>query len=190
MDSETARELRKQRARLSRTAAGANKSMPSGTSFPTGIAAGFLFFRTDFNFLCVYDGGNWITVHEYSVVITYSTDLTATYAATTNAVRRGMAKNSQQPFLTRGEIFTGLAAGTSNATNFWTVAVVAVDNATTVWSFDTKTDSAAANTLHTTTSLTQVAAAESTFRIDITKTLAPPNISFLGAVLFYRLILT
>lgn len=169
---------------------GGGGAIPQGTSFPATPSTGLLFFRTDFNWIMVYDGTEWITAHEIPVVVTYSTDLTATYSATTSAVRRGLMRNSHQALLVRGEIFTGLAAGTSNGSNFWTVAVVAVDNGSTVWSFSTAADSASANTLHTTTSFSQPAAAESTLRIDLTKTSAPPNISILGATLFYRIILT
>lgn len=189
MDSETARTLRKLNTRQSRTAAGANKSTPSGTAFPTGIAAGFLFFRTDVNWLMVYDGTEWITAHELVAPITFSEDATTVYAATTNAIRRGILRNAHQVLLVRGEVSLRLAAGTSNATNFWTLDVVLVNLGTTVWTFDTKADSAAAVTLHATTTFTQPASATDIINLNLTKTLAPPNISILAASLFYRIIL-
>ena len=189
-DPDLMRKLKKLEVRIGRVEPKPPGGMPSGTAFPTSPPTGVLFFRTDINMLFVYDGSQWITAHEYVCVITYSTDLTATYAATTAAVRRGILRNSHIALLVRGEISTSLAAGTSDATNYWTVAVVAANLGTTLWTFDTKTDSAAATTLHTTTSFTQPASATDLIRIDLTKTAAPPNISIVAAALFYRIILT
>lgn len=185
------RQVRKLTTRMGRVETKAS-GIPVGTSFPSSAADDMIFYRTDLNWLCFYDAGNtqWLTTQEWPVVVTYSTDLTATYAATTNAVRRGQPRSSHAPFFTRAQVYTGLAAGTSNGANFWTVTLVAVDNATTVWSFTTAADPAAANTPHSTNAVTaQPAAAENLIRMDLTRTGAPPNLSILGAILFYRLVI-
>lgn len=165
---------------------------PSGTTFPTGIASGFLFFRTDYNFLCVYDGTRWLTVHEYTCEVGFSQDLTTTYSATANAIRRGgLRSDTFAPHFTRVQTSTTLGAGTSNSSNYWTVSFVTTTTVTTIWSFDTKTDTASASTSHATNTMTaQSNSTEFAMRLDIAKTGAPPTISPVVTTAWYRLVLT
>ena len=50
----------------------ANADMPvqpirNGNAFPGSPASNDLFYRSDLDFLCYYDGTRWLTAHEYSV---------------------------------------------------------------------------------------------------------------------------
>ena len=186
--SDAAEEIRAIWEELYRTR-GMSSGINSGATFPTGPTASMLFFRTDYNLLFVYDGAQWITTNEYSVVVGIDDNTATSFSATTSAARRGLLRDSLKPYLIRGEAFTFLAAGTSDGSNFWTVAFVD-GNGTTVWSFVTSSDTAAANSAHSTNSFSQPSTAITTMKIDLTKTGSAPAITPRTPILFYRLVAT
>jgi hypothetical protein len=162
----------------------------AGTAFPTGIAAGFMFFRTNLGLLCYYDGSQWLTVHEYSAEM--RTDLTA-LSATNAFVNIASLRTDYAPAILRiaHELFVG---GTSNATNYWTIVLYGYNNAFTansvIDSFDTKTVTASTWTrVERSPNTNAVPTNNAEMVIDITKTLAPGNLSILTTV-YYRLIVT
>ncbi len=167
---------------------------PKGTSFPTvNIGNGTFFFRTDLGFLCYYDLANtrWLTVEEWCCTVTISTTVTLTFTGTTAAVRRGSIRSTHVPVFTRAQVITTLAAGTSNGANFWTVAFVATTSGTTIWSFTTAADSAAATSTHVTSTMTaQSGVTETILRMDLTESGAPPDITPVLSEFWYRLIIT
>jgi hypothetical protein len=163
-----------------------------GTAFPTiahdggGLQTGSRFFRTDLGFLCYYDGAQWLTVHEYSVLIGYSDVLTFAIGAGNNQ-RRGFPRSDYKIYLTRGQIQPTTGA-TNNGTNYFTYNFT--DGTTTVWTFNTSAD--AINTLlnKSTTTFTQPTGAGTFIRLDLAATGAPSNHSVRPAELWYRLVVT
>lgn len=162
----------------------------AGTAFPTGISAGFTFFRTDIGMLCYYDGSQWLTVHEYSAEI--RTDLTA-LSATNAFVSIATLRTDYAPAIIRiaHEVFIG---GTSNATNYWTIVLYGYNTAfsanTAIDSFDTKTFAASTWTrVERSPNTNAVPTNGAEIAIDITKTLAPGNLSILTTI-YHRLIVT
>lgn len=86
-----------------------------GTSNPVSPALNDKFYRTDLNLLIYYDGTRWLTVHEYSLGIGGQID-SANFAVYL-PVRQGI-----QLYLTRFTCVT-FVNGTSNGSNYWTVAL-------------------------------------------------------------------
>lgn len=188
MDSETARVIRKINARQSRTAAGANKSMPTGTTFPTGIGAGFLFFRSDLGFLCYYDGTRWLTVHEYVIATNPNRTVVAVNTIWDTTIRFDFA-----PWFTRVALTTN-AAAVNNGTNFWTIAVQGVDlalaAATTFYNPNTSADTAGVETDHGGNVGSNNSPTNRQFlRLAVAKTLTPGNLTISCSV-SYRLVVT
>lgn len=163
----------------------------AGASFPTGISAGFRFFRTDLGFDCYYDGTRWLTIHEYHVPITMFGDQTA--AANGNFTGPEL-RSDYAPYITR--IVTGYhVATTNNGANFWTILLraynVAYSAATGIDQFDTS--GVAANTWlqDDTATFSGTGTPANRARFDLSVTVfGAPGVITVNQVVSYRLIIT
>jgi hypothetical protein len=86
----------------------------SGTAFPASPAAGQHFFRSDLQWLCVYDGTRWLTSNEFSATYT-NTAVTASNTAAFHLLPPGYT-----PLFTRLRVTTYVAT-TNNASNYWEI---------------------------------------------------------------------
>lgn len=162
----------------------------AGSSFPASPATGLLFFRSDLGFLCYYDGARWLTIHEYSAVMSTS----AATSTVTNANLLTVAQRDNYAIdVTRIET-SYFVATTNNGTNFWTITHQGQDGtfgtANNISSFDTS--GAAANAWGTFDVAPNVTATPANYRhlnISVSKTNAPGQLSILSTV-YYRLIVT
>lgn len=160
----------------------------SGTAFPTGIATGFLFFRTDLGWWCYYDGTQWLTEDEF-----VQTTTMATFAATNNSALDQLFPAEFAVFITRVAYTTSVAV-TNNATNFWTITTAGVNlgksAGTTIFSFTTAGDTVGVDTQRDTSAVTEDTPANRRYwRTAVTTTLAPGSIT-IHAQIRYRLIVT
>lgn len=128
---------------------GRGTTFPLTADLPGGLQVDDRFFRTDLDFLCVYDGTRWLTAHEYALTLGLAdtNSMAASYAATTAGARYGQVGRDFAPYFTRIDVNLFLGAGTSNTLNYWNVGFV-MSNGNSLWAFDTKTDTAGANTIH------------------------------------------
>ncbi len=155
-----------------------------GTTFPTGIAAGDTFFRTDLMMWCVYDGTRWLTAHEYTAGIY----LQATGA---NSVAVHELRQDYAPYVMRVAIGYQVIT-TNNGTNYWTIAVSSVNAAysasTSLRSITTA--AVAANSWNNSDAAVGLAPADrARFQIVLTQTMLPGLITAI-ATITYRLIIT
>jgi len=115
-DLDTQRRLRavEQRSeRLRKSDAGAF----GGTSFPTGIASGFVFFRSDLGFECYYDGSQWLTTHEYTLTLSGQNTFSANGTLLVGPLRGAYSIYVTQVTAAR------FVSTTNNATNYWTIQI-------------------------------------------------------------------
>lgn len=168
------------------------KNFAGGSQFPTGISAGFLFYRTDLGWLCYYDGTRWLTVHEYEAAFFAgdSIDFTANNASAMIVRNR----TDYAPYVTRVAL-TSRVITTNDANNFWSIVFVGYNLSfgafTTLVTYTTATDTVNAYTTHE-SALTVAPANNTHFSISITKAGAaanPGTLRLLPAI-FYRLIVT
>ena len=171
----------KRRKTMGETAGG------SGAAFPTGISAGFRFFRTDLGFACYYDGTRWLTENEYSVGRYFDTPAAGTYII---APLHGL----YAPYITRRATVVRTSA-TNTAVNYWNVTILGVDSAqaatTTV---DVATTAAQAASTWATGSAVPSATSTPTnnaaLDLNIAATGVPSILTAIGVTVFYRLIIT
>lgn len=165
------------------------KPLSSGTAFPTGIASGFLFFRTDLGFLCYYDGTRWLTAHEYMTPI--RNDLTQ-IAATTNFLNVVPLATVFAPYITR-IVVNSLVLVTNNGTNFWTIAIVGYNAdfsaGGTIDTFTTAAQGLVWTRAERAPNTNQLPTNSYHMSLNVTKTLAPGNLQVLAS-LYYRWIVT
>ena len=179
-------QLRSADRRLSMTEV-IEKPLSVGTAFPTGIAAGFLFFRTDLGFLCFYDGTRWLTVHEYSVNWTYSAPAAGTYIM-------AVLRQDYAPYITRRAtaVLTGI---TNTGANYWTITILganATQSATTT--IDVANTSAQGASVWASGSAapssTSTPANAAAIDVQVAATGAPTVLPTLAITVYYRLIVT
>ena len=158
----------------------------AGTSFPSSPATDTLFYRTDLDWLCFYDGTRWLTVHEASVDCPVVLNIAANGQVGLIPVR-----SDYELWITRiarwFEVIT-----TNTGVNFWTVTLRSVNasygGGSTVDTFNTGTT--AVNTWviqDGVPSATQNPVENNGFDINCAKTGAPGNLN-IGVTIFYRLI--
>lgn len=162
-----------------------------GSAFPASPSTGALFYRTDIDFLCFYDGTRWLTVHEYEagleVVTTTSSPVSASYVAN---------RTDYAPYVTRTTMATNVAA-TNDGSNYWTVNIRGINGAfsagTTVIGRNTSADTAAVWAYVETSggSLTsQTPANYAYWEIQATKTAGTPGALTVTVLVVFRLIIT
>lgn len=166
-----------------------------GTSFPLSPTTGQKFYRTDLNMLAFWDGSRWLSDQEYSSDLTMLSTFTVTSNFNRTSVRTGYT-----PFITTINITTRIQSGTNNATNYWSIDVLAqytsggsiqqMDILASVGAVvDTKTESVNVYTNHAVTVNLAVPAGTGILYAQANRvgTAGP----FTGAVcIYYRLILT
>jgi hypothetical protein len=170
-------------------AGGGGSGYDEGTSFPVSPADNDKFYRTDLNLLCFYNGTRWLTVDKYILEL-------RPFAVATNHNISATTQNllSCYPFLAPDYDFwveefraTNNVQGTSNGTNFWTIALI---GAASIASYDTKLDAGSTNVRHTVTVGALMGTTSTYLRIDVTKTSAPGNLALPATCVIGRLVIT
>lgn len=164
----------------------AENGVASGGAFPTGIATGFLFFRTDLGWLCSYDGARWLTAHEVAHPITIWT----TYTVNTNLDT--VLRTDVAPYVTRVAVVTYVAT-TNTGANYWSATLQGVNGnqtaGTTVLAFTTASDPVDTFTTHEAAASTPNPSNRTYWRLALSKTGAPGTL-YINAVVYYRSIVT
>jgi hypothetical protein len=158
----------------------------AGTAFPTGIAAGFMFFRTDLGFLCYYDGTRWLTVHEYSATLVPYGRSAQPYSGGAGTLLIYPVRTDYVAYYTRAKAYLDVLT-TNNGTNFWSFTLTV--GATAAWAFNTSADAAgtALNKEDTTGGVT----AGTTFaKLDVSSKTGAPGTLAINVTYWYRLIVT
>lgn len=164
------------------------KNFAGGSQFPTGISAGFLFYRTDLGWLCYYDGTRWLTENEFSL----SSGLRVAPAPGTYVI--GPLRQDYDPYITRVErlINTGATNNGSNWVQITVLGASANQGATT--SIDVANTSAQSGNTWATNgsapSATNVPANNAALDFTIANSGSPSNLQNLVLNVFYRLIVT
>lgn len=111
-----------------------------GTSFPANPATNDRFFRSDLNWLCVYDGTRWLTVHEYQADLTWYQRITFPFTGVAGSTLLIVPlRTDRNIYYTRAKAYLEVAT-TNNGTNFWSLSLIIA--ATTAWTFSTSADAA------------------------------------------------
>jgi hypothetical protein len=158
----------------------------AGSSFPTGIPTGFLFYRTDLGWWCFYDGIRWLTSHEYSL----SSGLRVAPSPGTYVI--GPMRQDYAPYFTRVArlINTGVTHNGSNWVQITVLGANATQSATT--NIDVASTAAqGANTWATNDSAPSVTATPANaaaLDFTIANAGSPSNLQNLVLNVFYRLI--
>ena len=159
----------------------------SGTAFPTGPATNALFYRTDLDWWCFYDGTRWLTVHEY----VHPLGATVSTAAATNT--DFVIRTDYAPYVTRVSVVSFVAT-TNNGANYWTVTISGLDggktSATTVLAFNTSADLVNNYISHEAAPSTANPTNRTYWRMGLAITLGAPGVLTVGVALYYRLIVT
>ncbi len=161
----------------------------AGTTFPTSPTTGFVFFRTDLNWSCVYDGTRWITAFTTPMVLLPNRSVVAATTIWDTRVRTDYAL-----YVEAYAISTSVAA-TNNGTNFWTITCqgvnLALTAATTTFAPNTSADTAATETDHSgNVAAGNVAPANNAYlRVSVNKTLTPGNLT-IAVTAYVRWIVT
>lgn len=183
-----ARELRALRNRVVALESLEAPRRGSGTAFPTGVSAGYEWFRTDLGMECYYDGTRWLTKGVFFVPIQALATFTTTSPQDSAIVR---LRTDYAPYIVRVSVQAKVNT-TNNGTNFWTVDVNGIDTAgassSSIYSFTTAGDTLATRTAHEAAATSPTPANAAMVRVTITKTLAPGTIE-LAASLYHRLII-
>lgn len=123
----------------------ADAGIPSGTSFPVSPPTDMLFYRTDLDFQCFFDGTRWLTVAEYPYVILPFQTFSAASTFTDVLIRTDFA-----PYVTRVVTATAVTAPNSAVSN-WLITIQGINTAraagSTIETFDTSLDTAGVQTL-------------------------------------------
>ncbi len=160
--------------------------LAKGTAFPSIKAAGDVFFRTDLNLLCTYNGTYWMTVHEYAAEIPYQT-ISATGHTNPAAAR------SEYGLRIMRCVYKTNVATTLNASNYYVVETRILSN-TYGSAYTAATVSLASDIYNTWTSHeTNVTTATNTtyglIDLNISKIGSPGALTLIGTI-YYRLIVS
>jgi hypothetical protein len=156
-----------------------------GASFPTGIAAGYLFFRTDYLLWFVYDGTRWLTQDEYALSPVVVFNIPTTTAPNNVGI---IALPSVLDFYIERVVFQTFVETTNNGSNYYTVQVRLSDG-TSIVTRDTSGDTVNTWTTGRPT-VTPIAVTPGHLEVRTSaKTGAPGNI-YLGAQVIGRLVAT
>lgn len=173
--------------RLKQTETKETALIGAGTAFPVAPAIGRVFFRTDLDWWCYWDGTRWLTVHEYAMVLSAFVSYGTASPQTTNLQN---VRFDYAPYITR-VTFHYRVSTTNNGTNFWDMTIQGINGAISA------SDSIAATSSGAVAAGTIVrvdgAAAipnptnRDWFRVQISKTLTPGAIE-MAAQMNYRLV--
>lgn len=166
-----------------------DSGMASGASFPSSPSTGLLFYRTDLDLLCVYDGTRWITTDVMPMVLLPNRSTISVNTIWDTRVRADLALYVDYIALSTN------AAATNNGTNFWTITIqgvnLALSAATTVYNPNTSADTAGVETDHSgSVSAGSVAPSNNHYlRVSAAKTLTPGNLT-IACTAYVRYIVT
>jgi hypothetical protein len=159
----------------------------AGTAFPSSPPTSMRFFRTDLGYDCYYDGTRWLTISEYSLVITAQVSSAVAFDAAFVVPR----DDGYRAYWTYAAVQTFISP-TNTIANYWTIELQSVDNAiastTTIASFNTSALAAGGN--YTALGITTALPTNRPLtRAHVTKTGAPSSIA-LTMTAYYRLVIT
>jgi hypothetical protein len=161
-----------------------------GTTFPGSPSTNDKFYRTDLNLLCYYDGTRWLTVQVFETAAIPGTSLMP-YSATRLANLRFALRQDFGIYMTRFNCQT-FVSGTSNGSNYWTVAFEwanAANSATSIVSFITASDTASNWTNHDQVIGSVLNSSARNMQVSVTKTGSPGDL-YDPCSFCYRLIVT
>lgn len=184
--------------RIERLESGLNKAVSvergysAGTSFPTGISDGFLFYRTDLDWLCVYDGTRWLTTHEYAEPLTMVSGTIIPKTDASYVLNQSLLFNASRSdygiYATRVQFWTYITT-TNNGSNYWVMEVT--NTGTVLATFSTVADSANTNLYKSADPATALATGRQYWQLRTSNNVGTPgDISFLACTVSYRLIVT
>ena len=92
----------------------------SGSSFPTPSFTGQLFYRSDLEYWCFWNGSYWLTVDEYVA------DLILSYYSSSTWVPGQAIKSDYNIFVTKINI-NYMVGATNNASNYWDIVTRSIN---------------------------------------------------------------
>jgi hypothetical protein len=151
-----------------------------GVAFPALPAPDELFYRTDLDLLCRWDGARWLTENEY-VFITNGTTIAVPM------------RTDFYPYIKRCAIISNVAAP-NNGANCWTIYIVASDIArvpAVSWHLvTTAADAAGVNVMHDGNAGTPLLGINYPFMEIVIGSLGAPGVLTFYAAIYYRLVIT
>lgn len=160
----------------------------AGAAFPTGIAAGFRWFRTDLGLDFAYDGTYWLS-QELEANCTHYTATTVPFTGAAGVLLISPARTDYDYYITYAKIYCDVVA-TNNGANYWTMALKQNGGGSaTVWSFNTSADSAGAGINKSNAPATLYSGTQYFYYEVTSKTGAPGALRFNGTF-WYRLRMT
>ena len=162
-----------------------------GTAFPSSPTTDLLFYRTDLDWLCTYDGTRWLTVHEYAESLLPSPGIVVpkTDAAYVNnqSVSFNASRSDYGIYFTRAHGWMFVAT-TNDGSNYWELEVT--NTGTSCGTFSTAADAANTNLYKSATTAVVLASGRQYWQLRTSNNVgAPGNLSFSFTV-FYRMIVT
>ena len=103
------------------TTAGGSGLVMIGTTFPVTPYLDELFYRTDLELLCHWNGIYWLTENEYSASLSLVTGLAA------DTYYQYRVRSDYTPYLTRVS-YTARVNTTNDATNYWKLRITVMSN--------------------------------------------------------------
>lgn len=164
------------------------RGTPSGTAFPSAPTTGSMFYRTDLNLLCYYDGTRWLTVHEYAI----SSGLRTTVGAGTFVI--GPLRQDYVSYFTRITRLINTGA-TNTGANYWTITLLGANAAQSSTSnIDVATTAAIAGSTWATNdsapSATALPSNNNGLDFSCVATGAPSALGSLVLTVYFRLVVT
>lgn len=154
-----------------------------GTSFPGGASSGGLAYRTDRKLLYQYDGTRWLCACPHEAQLNPRDDISYSgISATVSVVARCLIpwKGTYSVWCESLEVITDVVT-TSSGTQYWTIAYSSqTASATSLGSFDTKTDTHDVHTQHVVAVNALLNTSDVYVMAGATKTLTPGNLFFSG----------
>jgi hypothetical protein len=176
-------------------ASGGGGGVDTGTSFPGTPAEDDLFYRTDLNLFCFYDGTRWLTVNQYVIPLTNSSQFSTGKTLSTASMMTGVAALAptydfwMETFYWSSQVIT-----TNNGTNYWDVKLTKYTTTTqatiVTGSTGTAPDTAGDIVSHATTVGALLGSSADIFAVDITKVLSPGAFTLHGATVVGRPVIT
>jgi hypothetical protein len=154
-----------------------------GVSFPASPSLNDLYYRTDFDFLCKYDGTRWITAHEYGMPIVG--ELLSPVSASPSEIGTLPLRGDYSIYLTRLTLSCYVNT-TNNGANYWSIALFNTSGVT----HTTLTTSASAANTWTRLEANLGGAITTAVGVEAIATkVGAPGSMYLSATLFYRLVI-
>lgn len=122
---------------------GRGTAFPASADLPGGLQTSDRFYRTDFAWMCYYDGARWLTLHEYAQPLTNYSRTTIPFTGTTGVLQLSPVRtDGAQLIVTRVAAYLDVLT-TNNGSNYWSLAFK-TNAGTTINAFDTSANAAGA----------------------------------------------